>query len=315
MSIAAHCRRIAGGAYDNAGDKAGFMAARSYRYWRARDMTAGAALSLARLEAAAETARYPVASGAGAPGERGGRWTERPESLGFRFVGFSDELRDGGRNSHSGWFLYPDGDPAEVARGCVYQLPARDGRPVYVEALRTGETLGRRTDWRDMGESGSALIFPGSVHYGERGGREETGDCDAIRDAARGADREAEIYAEAERDYQTAWQAGSRCADLETEAKEERAAARELVGELRRHYAAGGAMGAAMCRTLRNAIRQHIRDASKAARKARELVSEYEWTRPAWADNYQAQYGRDPFPNGNPDAMRLAEAFSEGRGQ
>src|SRR3546814_3712647 len=72
---------------------------------------------------------------------------------------------------------------------------------------------------------------------------EETGDCDAVKDAARGADSEAEIYAEAERDYQAAWQAGSRCADLETEAKEERAAACELVGELRRHYAAGGALG------------------------------------------------------------------------
>ena len=312
MSIVSHCRRIAGGDYDYAGDKAGFMAARCYRYWRARDMTAGAALSLARLEAAIGTARYPVAGGTGAPGERGGRWSEKPESLGFRFVGYSDELS---RLDHSGWFLYPDGDPAESARGCVYQLPARDGRPVYVEALRTGETLRTRSDWRDMGESGSALIFPGALHYGEQGGREETGDCDALRSAARGADGEAEIYAECERDYQTAWQAGSRCADMETEAKEERAAARELVGELRRHYAAGGAMGAAMCRTLRNAIRQHIRDASKAAAKARELIGEYEWTRPAWADNYQAQYGRDPFPGGNPEAMRLAEAFSEGRGQ
>lgn len=319
MSIAAHCRRIAGGAYDNAGDKAGFMAARAYRYWRALGRPAGDALRLARLDAEKETGRYPVAGGAGAPGERGGRWMERPESLGFRFVGFSDELRDGGRNSHSGWFLYPEGDPAEVARGCVYQLPARKGRPVYVEALRTGETLRTRSDWRDMGESGSALIFPGAIHYGDKGGDEysSTSDSsDAVKDAARGADREAEIYAEAERDYQAAWQAGSRCADLETESADERKAARELVAELRAHFNAGGKLGAAMCATLRGAIRSHIRDASKAASKARELAEEFApWTRPSWAASYQEKYGRDPFPNGNAEADRLAEAFAEGRGQ
>lgn len=316
MSIAAHCRRIAGGAYDNAGDKAAFMAARSYRYWRGLGRPACDALRLARADAEKETGRYPVSGGFGAPGERGGRWTEKPEAAGLRFVGFSDEILSGRRGvDHSGWFLYPEGDPAEVARGCVYQLPARNGRPVYVEALRTGETLRTRSDWRDMGEDGGALIFLADRHLGERGGREETGDCDGIISAARGADEEARIYAEAEREYQTAGQAGSRCADLETESADERKAARELVAELRAHFNAGGKLGAAMCATLRGAIRQHIRDASKAARKARELAEEFApWTRPSWAASYQEKYGRDPFPNGNAEADRLAEAFAEGRG-
>lgn len=151
----------------------------AYRMTRQRLARKGFANSPARcLEMArADLARaghsnftfYPMSDKPGAPGERGGRWIERPESFGLRFVGFSDELRSRGRDSHSGWFLYPDGDPAEVARGCVYQLPARNGRPVYVEALRTGETLGRRTEWRDMSEDGSALLFFGSLHYGDKG--------------------------------------------------------------------------------------------------------------------------------------------------
>lgn len=269
----------------------------AYRMTRQRLARKGFANSPARcLEMArADLARaghsnftfYAMSDGAGAPGERGGRWIERPEAFGLRFVGFSDELRDGGRNSHSGWFLYPDGDPCEVARGCVYQLPARNGRPVYVEALRTGETLGRRTEWRDMSEDGSALLFFGSLHYGDKGGDEysRTSDCsDAVKDAARGADREAEIYAERERDYQEAWQAGSRCADLETEAKEGRADARGLVRELRQHLNAGGRLGERMCATLRGAIRSHIRDASRAAIKAREL-------REQWGDS-------EPFAEG-----------------
>lgn len=314
MNIATQAGRIAGGAHDNAGDKAGFMAARAYRYWRALGRTATEALRLARADAEAERGRYaPPSAAGGAPGERGGRWFERPEAAGLRFVGWSDELS---RIDHSGWFLYPEGDPAECARGAVYQLPARDGRPVYVEAIRTGEGGGRGRSWHDMGESGSALIFLADRHLGELGGREETGDCDALRSAARGADREAEIYAEREREYQEAWQAGSRCADLESEAKADRAAARELVGELRQHFRTGGKLGAAMCATLRGAIRQHIRDASRAMRKARELRDNFApWTRPAWADSYQATHGRDPFPDGNPSVDRLAEAFAEGAAQ
>lgn len=321
MSIAKHIARIVGGAYDNAGDKAGFMAARSYRYWRARGRTASDALRLARADAEAENARYDESAAMCAEGERGGRWCERPEAIGLRFVGFSDEILSGRRGvDHNGWFLYPDGDPGEVARGAVYQLPARGGRPVYVEALRTGE--GGWRDWRDMGEDGSALLFLNDRHLGEQGGREATGDCDALISAARGADEEARIYAEKEREYQEAWRAGADCAEKEAEAKEERKAARELARELRailKHVAPDRFRPSsfpAACATLRGAIRDHIRNASEAAEKARELADQFApWTRPAWADSYQEKYGRDPFPNGNAEADRLASAFAEGRDQ
>jgi hypothetical protein len=265
----------------------------SFRYWRSngrvivlgkgsRPYRATEALEKARADMAAGTTRYPstgLASYQNLPGDRGGRWIENPEAAGLRFVGFSDELRDT-RDSHTGWFLYPEGDPAECARGAVYQLPSRGGRSVYVEAIRTGEHT--RGGWRDMGEDGSAYVFLNARHLGEVGGEEYRGrdHVGAFRDAAHGADREAEIYADAERDYHKAYAAGQKAAEYVEEAAIGRAAARELVAELRAyHRAAPGfavnPLGARMCTTIREAIRQHIRDASKAARKAATLRADY----------------------------------------
>lgn len=229
---------------------------------------------------------YAISDGLGAPGERGGRWIENPAALGFRFVGWSDKLA---RLDHTGWFLFPDGDPAELARGCVYQLPARNGRPLYVEAIRTGEET--RGGWRDMGEEGAALIFPRELYRGD------VGEADASRaclEAARGADREAELYAEKEREYQEAWRAGADCAQAEEEAKAERDSARELVRELRTFYRSGFKLPPAACATIRAGLRAHIRDASKAAAKARELRNDWA-TLSGWRSH-------------------LAEAFAEGLG-
>ena len=151
-----------GGAGVDTRQEAGFMASH-YRHARnVRGMGATAALERAKALPAAYvkgSEYYGPTGGAGAPGERGGRWIESPAAMGFRFVGWSDEV--GGRSfrrvDHSGWFLMPDGDGGEVARGCVYQMPSRDGRAVYVEALRTGGE--GRNGWQSMSGDDAALIF------------------------------------------------------------------------------------------------------------------------------------------------------------
>lgn len=315
MSIVSEFRPAASYGANN-GDAEGFKLARAYRYWRARNVAAVAALAKARADLAADRARYlPESAALGARGENGGRWTERPEACGLRFVGFADECA-GRAVDHYGWFLHPGGDTGEVARGAVYQLPAaRDGRSRFVAAIRTGSGGRRGESWRDMGTDGGALLFLDSVHYGEPGGTWAAGrDDDAAREAAHAADSEANSYAEAERDYQTAWQAGQECADAESEAKADRETARRLIRELRelRGRLAGAEFPNA-CIALRGAIRTALSDMAAARARAAELREEYEWKRPAWAESYAEKYGRDPFPNGNPFAARDA-AFREGLG-
>lgn len=241
MTIASEYRAAAG--HKNNGDAEGFKLARAYRATRRRligkgfDASPARCLSIARADVARGATFYgePDAK-AGAPGERGGRWMERPEALGLRFVGFSDEI--GGRSfrrvDHTGWFLMPDGDGGEVARGCVYQLPARNGQAVYVEALRTG---GQDRDgaWRDMGTQGGAYVFLGERHLGERGGA----DCDtepAMLDAASGADDEARIYAEKEREYQESYAAGQAAGEADEAAAEARRALLALLADIRARF-------------------------------------------------------------------------------
>jgi hypothetical protein len=296
MSIASEYRAAAG--YKNNGDAEGFKLARAYRATRARLMLRGydaspaRCLSIARADVARGQAFYPPADlRPGAVTERGGRWCASPEALGFRFVGFADEI--GGRTfrrvDHSGWYLMPDSDAGGVARGCVYQLPARGGRSVYVEALRTGENTD--SGWADMGEHGSALLFLNDRHLGEPGGR----DCDtepAMLDAASGADEEARIYAEREREWQEANAAGRDCAEADARAISERAEARRLIRDFRRV----GTSVQPFRDVIRAAIRQHIESAVEACEKARTLRSD--WA--GFAGTYRAH---------------LSEAFAEGLGE
>jgi len=275
--------------------------ATAYRFWRASPapMPAAKAMAKAREDVAAGINRYArsskaaLASYQNQPGERGGRWIENPDGAGLRFVGWSDELAQT-RDRHTGWFLYPDGDPGEVARGCVYQMPSRDGRSVYVEAIRTGE---HAAEWRDIGEDGAAYVFLNTRHMGEPGGEEYRGPdhYGAFRDAAHGADREAELFAEEERDYQQAYAAGRRAAEYMDKAKEERDGARDLIGEFRTfcraHPTAFDSGHLHAFRTMmRKGIRAHIRDAGRKAEKAEQLAG-------AWMNA----------------GDRLADAFKEGR--
>lgn len=296
MKIAPHLARIRAGGYDNAGDPAGYAIARAYDAFRMRGRPATDALRLARQYAwaghpIAENPREYSASYQNAPGDRGGRWIENPAAAGLRFVGFADEIA-GQSINHRGWYTDEFGDGA-VERGAVYQLPARGGRPVYVEAIRIGETR-RNGDWQDQSGDGAALVFLGNRHIGERGGtdycpgRRWIGDYadSTMRAAARGADREAEISAEKEREYSAAWSAGNRAADLETEARGAKEAARELLREMRRLRAIlVPDMAPAACKALRVTVRRHLSQWKEDRERAAELREQW-GNSEAFADAY-----------------------------
>lgn len=132
------------------------------------------------------------------------RWVENPAALGFRLVGFADEI---GANSyrwsrpsidHKGWFLEDDYS-SELSRGVVFQVTGRKGRPRFVAGVA------------DPFSDGPAMIalstFQGDTEESPR-------DNSGAREAAISADHMAESYAETERDYRRAYAAGARFADL-----------------------------------------------------------------------------------------------------
>lgn len=256
--------------------------ARAFAFYRQAGKPAADAMRLARERVASgKRIGWPSRfdpSRAGEPGADGGRWIERPDLAGFRFVGFADKLASGRRISHTGWFLYPGGDPGEVARGCVYRMAGRGGRSVYVEAVQTGEDT--RGGWRDVAtggdewKAGATFYFGrGDIHRGESGGEQESSDGDdsAQRDAAYGADGYAERYAERERDYQESYALGREAAEAIEAADAERKAARELMRELR----GLASLPAAVCAELRASIAGKLRRARRGYAKAAALWREH----------------------------------------
>lgn len=256
----------------------------AYRFHRASDAystprTAMQAMILARMDAETGRKRYletGLASYQNTPNDRGGRFIERPAQAGLRFVGYADEIA---RLDHTGHYLCEDGDMGEIARGAVYQLPARNGCPIYVEAIRLST------------DDDAAIVYLGERHIGD-GGLDPSDDKIA-RDAARGADREAELYAEEERAYGAASDAGFRCSEKLGDAASEREEAREMLAELR----AGVTAGPRLCAATRGLIADKLARARRLRHEVRVSIGEmavaYSWNtrkrdilREAFADAY-----------------------------
>lgn len=276
---------VAGKAVYGGAEPEGEALARSYRYWRARGKPAVESVNRACLDYLRKESRWHesgLASYGNSPNERGGRWIESPAEAGLRFVGFSDELASLG---HNGWHLEPDGE-GKLARGAVYQLPARDGRACYVEGVRLGSN-GKKGWQEQCGRDGAAIVYLGERHLGERGGDEYSRTRDnesAVREAARGADREAEISAERERDWQEAWQAGQKTAELETEAAADKAKARHLIAERRKvigHLRPWVDLDSvpSLCAALRDSIRESLESWRDKTAEAAELRGHYDCQR------------------------------------
>lgn len=261
----------------------------AYKYWRqtrAGKVTASQALSLARNDVASNVRRYPSAGfGAlGAADENGLRWCENPAAFGLRFVGFADEICR--HIDHTGWFTDTD-TLEEVYRGAVYQLPARNGRPIYLFGYREGFEH-RRYGWQDTSGVESAHIDFAHLIYGDDGEDE-----DAKMAAARYADGMAESAAESAREYNEAYAKGSEYADLADTVKIERQLALELIREIK---ATGQPFGSAVCKALRAAVESHVDAWREAKEKRAELLNE--WT------GYEPGHWR----------YRLEEAFRDGAG-
>lgn len=214
------------------------------------------------------------------------------DALGWRQVGTAEEVsrKEGSRRvEHSGWFV--DAFCDETVQGFVLQMPGRGGLPRYVAAVQ----------W--SGRDG-VTVWPNRV-------------TDSPLDAAIWADQEAQKLGEEEREYQAAYEAGRQYAERMAEAREARKERRELRKALKAERIAalrtGRTPSPIVCATLREKLESLYREGRAAYDKAAKLLSDHApWERPAWADSYQAQHGRDPFPNGNPAIDRLADAFATG---
>lgn len=183
-------------------------------------------------------------------GYRNLRWVENV-SDGLRLVGFADEIARKERSraiEHRGWFTHDDGDPPDVLRGIVYQLPARNGQPQYVYG------------YDDPNNDDCALLCFDPVP--------------TVMEAARDADRLAEIYAEHERDFHRAWDAGCRYSSLGESIKELRQEALQLGAEMREARRTG-INAPTICNTLRERIGQIYRSIQKARKEREKLHDTY----------------------------------------
>lgn len=135
------------------------------------------------------------------------RYVAAPLELvaGWRDVGASDDIV---RLSHRGWYANASQD--ETYRGHVWQLPARDGSPVYVAGYTEREGRENVTGYCVL-----SCWPPGRVQT-----------FDDKEDAARAGDSLAESMAETEREYSERWQAASEASDERDEARKESKAAR-----------------------------------------------------------------------------------------
>lgn len=130
------------------------------------------------------------------------RWIENI-SNGLRFVGTAHTLV---RLNHKGWYI--DNFQDQTVHGEVYQLPARNGEPLYMPAVN------------DPNNDNCACIDFRSI----------TSDKE---DAARWADSMAEQWAEREREYQAKESARMRLEDIEQEIKDKYAEFRGISRAIR----------------------------------------------------------------------------------
>jgi len=179
-----------------------------------------------------------------AHGYRQVRWVENA-SCGLRLIGYADKIA---KLNHQGWFTHDDGDPYEVYRGIVYQLPARDGKERFVYG------------YEDPCNDDCALVCFDPEETAER--------------AAHEADRFAEIFAEDERDYHRAWDAGQQYEQLDEEIKEIRMETLALGDEMRAAKKLA-AKAPTICNVLRAKILENYHRILKLRKTRDELAEMY----------------------------------------
>ncbi len=276
--------------------------------WGPREGYAKTAHALATNDAAAGKVRYESSArdhGYGpAFAARGGkamRFIEKPSACGLRFVGYADKII---RLDHNGWFV--DNDQSETVRGVVFQLPGRNGVPLFVAGYE---------DWNNSkaDSDGPVCLDFAEVVAGERpewvvsagywSCSDSAADHDGAHTAARYADQIAEWLAEDEREYNAAWQAGSRYSDVADEIASDRKEALRLLSERR---AAAKAVGTSdqfntICATIRAAVDKLVDRIAEQRELQRKLRD--------------GDYIADWLPGFSTHDKRLTDAFNEGAGR
>lgn len=255
--------------------------AQAYLYHRqAYDMrTAQRAFDMAVNDVKAEKRRYAHGKGY----KYGGNWQtlgtfgafrERAYFCddwpsGWRHVGRTDEVarREDHRSRElrdsQGW--YTDDDYSATLEGHVLQLPARDGKPVYLPAMRHTDADG-------------VTIYPLDQY-------------DDPIEAAYAAYRYAEIAAEQERDYQRGWYAGSMASELQQENDRLRRQGLQLFADLKtvkRSFVVSAADDALtrLCGTIRAEIIAIRRQIQSNCRKIEDLKNNHGGTDEGFANGF-----------------------------
>ncbi len=184
---------------------------------------ATAALVLARTDLEYNTPRYPTTDhpefSAWGPRNKAVRYIPDINVIGIRYVGLAHHIVD---MDHQGWLTSENGDNGEIVQGEIYQLPGRNGKPIFV----AGHS--------DPNNDSAATIDFGTLYTGTPDGSWDAYGARDKRDAARAADDMARRYGEEETEHGRHWQAGARFVDIGCEHSEARkatlAALREFHG-------------------------------------------------------------------------------------
>ena len=244
-----------------------------YRYWREhrldRPMPAHLALQAARQDVAQGQRRYPRTAGTWNqawqlndlmwPEWKHGpwlRWVDRPYDADprnfplLRKYKYADEIC---RNSirHTGWYCSEEDITGEQARGCVFRLPARKGRQVFLAGFE---------DPCNGGACG-VVVEPNVIWDDEVA-------------AAYRADKLAETYAERERQDDSAWRAGQRVADLRKEIRETRASVLKVLMDSRDLRRSGKVSDAVMA-FMRRGVAGSCDTIADARKKIAELTNQW----------------------------------------
>jgi hypothetical protein len=184
------------------------------------------------------------------------RWAENPDDH-LRFTGLASDL---GRLGHNGWYV--DSFQDETARGVVYQLPARNGKCLYLAGV---------ADVYNAHKNGSG---PAMIEVREDGNPYVYDDKE---DAARNADSLAEAYAESAREHDAKQLAETEIEDKTREIASTRNEIRELVGEMRSMRADGlrVLVTPSICGHLWSAIARHRREIHQAYKRIAALKDNY----------------------------------------
>lgn len=235
---------------------------------------ASEALANARRDIAEGKKRYPASYGWNpafkARGSDHMRWIEKPAACGLRFVGYADKIN---RLDHTGW--YSDNDQSSTIRGVVFQMPGRNGKPLFVPGYDNADNGAADNggpvclSFEDVTE-GEGVEFIKSPHGNYWTYESNPAKHDGARTAAGIADQLAQWCAESEREYQAALQAGGRFAELGAEIESVRATVKALLAE-RRAARANGESYPAICATIRQHVRAALHSIDKARQERRKL--------------------------------------------